>query len=619
MSGFVGWFDFQRDLDNHNHRSTLQTMTNTMQQRGPGGTGLWTSKNAGLGYCGLLAEGLPSIAQPALLSTNQGEIAAVFDGYINNIFELKQSLEKLGNDVTTSSPAKLLLQAFLVWGESFVDRLNGTFALAVWDGRSQQALLVRDRMGVKPLYYFAYSNGIVFASEPKGIIANSLFEPRLNFSSLPILLQPRLALPGETPLTNLFEVPPAHMIRYSQKGLLSKRFWQLCSMPHHQSFTETSHHIRDLLTDIISQQLTFDVQYGAMLSGGLDSSSVAALAMLELQKKNTGKSIKTFCVQFERDDTHFVPTELRPDIDAPYAMKVAEFIGSDHKTLVATTEELLAAIPACRQARDLPGWGQFDASMYLLFKAMKRDCATALTGEAADELFGGYPYCFNQKFIQRQHFPWLGDGPKLSDYLSPDLMTRINPQEDERARYAQLVAEVPSLTGEDPKNARMREILYLGMRGPLSVILDRKDRMSMALGLDMRLPFCDHRLVEYVWNVPWSMKSTGGVKGLLKAAMKSILPDSTLNRKKSAYPHVQNPDYDKILIHQATWFANHKCSPIAELFNTPKLNQLIKEITNGGIGHLEKKSLPGGGNAAYMLIQLVEMGQWINDYQVSLS
>ncbi|MEV5886557.1 asparagine synthase (glutamine-hydrolyzing) [Streptomyces sp. NPDC052020] len=612
MSGLVGWVDFHRDLEKH--EDVLQRMTETMRHRGPDTKGVWVSRTAGLGHRGLATSRTSSASEPLRVETGKGTAVVAHAGELYNSGEVIRALESAGARLETRSTAEILGKAFLTWGSEFVDRLNGALAFAIWDVRERRLLLGRDRLGVKPLYYFEYPGGILFASEPKGIMAHPAFRARMDLSALPLVLQPRLALPGETPLAGLAEVPPAHVVTYADRGLSRRRYWRLRSEPHHDSFEATARRVRELLEDTVAGQLTTAVPLGAMLSGGIDSTSVAALATGTLRREAPGTALETFCVQFESDPAHWVATELRPDIDAPYAAAAAEFIGSRHTTLTATTRQLLDAIPATRRARDLPGWGQFDASMYLLFERIRRGCTVALTGEAADEIFGGYPYFFKQDVIGRDHFPWLGNGPALSDYLSPDVKAVVDPREDERARYAQLLSEVPRLPGEDTENARMRELFFLGLSGPLAVILDRKERMSMALGLDVRVPFCDHRLVEYVWNVPWSMKSRGGVKGLLKAAMKDILPPSTVNRKKSAYPHVQNPEYDHTLIREASWIVNDKASPLAWMFDTVRMNELIRQISANEL----RSELPGGSNQAALLIQLVEMHHWVDTYEVTV-
>lgn len=615
MGGLVGWIDFHRDLRTQEH--VVRAMTETMRRRGPDDEGVYVSPNAALGHRRLAVVDPVGGRQPMRVDIGDASVVAVHVGEIYKAADLRRTLETEGARFRTRSDTEVLLQAYLRWGQACVPRLDGMFAFAVYDGRARRLLLGRDRIGLKPLYYYAYEGGILFASEPKGIMANPLFEARLDYACLPILLQPRLTMPGETPLLGLRELPPARTMTVTPEGASLSRYWRLESAPHAHSFEETVSRVRTLLEDSVERHLGADVPIGAMLSGGVDSTSVAALASRRLRGSDPDAALATYCIAFESDPDHFAPTELRPDIDAPYAEAAARFMGTRHTTVTATMGDLIDAIPETRRARDLPSFGQFDASMYLLFRAMRRDCTVVLTGEAADEIFGGYPYFFKPEVVAGRGFPWMGDGPKLVDHLAPDLAARIDPAADEQARYRALLDDVPRLEGEDPTEARMREIFHLGLAGPLSVILDRKDRMSSAVGAEVRVPFCDHRLLEYVWNVPWAMKSAGGVKGLLKAAMADVLPDATVNRKKSAYPHVQNPAYDHALVDEADAILRETGSPVAAMFDTVALGGMIEAI-RGGAADFQGKSFPGGANAASMLIHFVETKRWIDDYGVSL-
>ncbi|WKU04456.1 asparagine synthase (glutamine-hydrolyzing) [Micromonospora sp. HUAS LYJ1] len=611
MSGIVGWVDFQQDVSTR--PDILETMTATLRHRGPDSSEVWLSPHAGLGIRVSAAGATQEGEHLARTRIGDATVALAVAGPIYNPQELRREIGSAhGPSRSGATVADLLLQAYLRWGERFVERLDGMFAIAVWDGRDRQLLLARDRIGLKPLYVHAYSGGVLFASEPKGVLAHPRFTARLDLTMLPIVLQPRLAMAGETPLAGLRELAPAEIVTYGVEGASSRRYWQLTSAPHHDSFDKTASHLRELLEDAVGRQLGTDAAGGAMLSGGVDSTSVVALAAHLLRR--SGRQLDTYCVEFASDPSHFTPTELRPDVDAPYAAAAARFIGTRHHTLTASVEDLLAAIPATRRARDLPGWGQFDASMYLIFGQMRERTAVALTGEAADEFLGGYPYFFKQDRLQRPTFPWIGDGPRLVDYLSPELREVVRPEQDERDRYHELLARVPVLPGEEPTEARMREVFYLGMCGPLAVILDRKERMSMAHGLEIRVPFCDHRIVEYLWNVPWSMKSAGGVKGLLKAAMADLLPPETVSRRKSAYPHLHSPQYDQSLIREAAWIANDPASEIGWMFDTPQLNDLIGQIAAGRL----RSELPGGASPAHLLIQLVEMRAWVEANDVAV-
>lgn len=604
MSGVAGWVDLTDDVSGDT--TVVWAMTDALAHRGPDGKGVWTRGHAAIGHR-RLATAPGQGEQPAAVAAGDADVVLAYDGHVTNLAELRSVVGPQGGTDT-----EVLLAAYLRWGPALAEHLHGAFALAVWDARSGRLVLARDRFGLKPLYYARFPGGIAFGSEPKAVYAHPRFTARLDPAALPILLQPRLATSGETPLAGLREVPAAHTATFSDAGVAEHRYWRLTSAPHTDSFEDTAARVRELLAAAVRGALPPAGPCSAMLSGGVDSTSVAALAARAFGEEHTGRVLETFCVRFASDGEHFAPTELRPEVDAPYAEAAARLLGTSHTTLTVTTDDLTAAIPATRHARDLPGWGQFDASMYLLFQAMAGRGPVALSGEAADEFFGGYPYFFKSDLVGRDTFPWLGDGPRLADYLSPEL--GVDAGADERARYERLLADVPRLDGEDPAGARMREVLYLGMAGPLTVVLDRKERMSMAHGLEVRLPFCDHRLVEYVWNVPWSVKSTGGLKGLLKAATADLLPPATLDRRKSAYPHVHDPRHERAVVQEASWIVNAPESPLRGLVDAPRFNALLRRVAANDL----RSMLPGGASGAQLLVQLVELRQWVEEHRVAL-
>lgn len=612
MSGLAGFVDLERPFNGT--AGAIEAMTATLVHRGPDGGGTWAGAHAALGFRALFRHSGDRADRdgslPFRMLTGRGEIAAVCAGEIYNQDELARELGAA--NLRTRSVHELVAQAYLRWGTAAIARLAGMFAVAIWDGRDETLLLARDQLGVKPLYYAIADGTLLFASEPKGIYAHPSFRPRLDLDAFAIVLQPRLALPGETPVLGMREVPPGHLATFDTAGLREQAYWALQSEPHPDSARETVEHVRDLLEHSVSRAITASGAYGSMLSGGVDSTSVAALAARALAKDD--RTLDTCCIRFDTDGEHFAPTELRPDVDAPYAQAAADALGTRHETITATPADLVRVTPHTRQAWDLPGWGQFDASMYLLFEHLRERCSTALTGEAADEFFGGYPYFFKPEARAGTTFPWLGDGPRLSRLLSPQLLAVVRPAENENDRLQELLSRVPRLAGEDPAEARMREVFHLGMAGPLAIILARKDRMSMAHGLSVHVPFCNPDLVQYIWNVPWSMKSAGGVKGLLKAAVSDLVPESSLTRRKSAYPHVQNPAYDAALLDEATAVVNDSGSALKPFFDTTRVNDLIHRIRSDALSG----DLPGGASPAYLLIQVVELHHWVTDYQVQL-
>ena len=608
MCGIVGWLDFGRDL--REQRPVVQSMVETMRLRGPDDEGVWLSAHAALGHRRLAVIDIEGGRQPMVAAHEDpaGPVVLVYSGEVYNFRELREQLAGLGHVFHTRSDTEVVLRAYQQWGADCVGRLNGMFAFAVWDSARASLLLVRDRMGVKPLYYHPLPQGLLFASEPKGIMANPLFTPIVDQESLPILLNARLALPGETPLRGLREVPPGHVVHADADGFRERPYWQLTSAPHTDDLDATVAHVGELLDDIVRRQLVADVPLSSMLSGGLDSTMVTALAARDYAATGKG-ALSTFCVEFEGDDRHFTPTELRPEVDAPYARLAADHLGTDHRRVALGTQELVDALPAARRARDLPGLGQFDTSMYLLFERMRTRSTVALSAEAADELFGGYPWYHNPETVARDGFPWLGDAPRLADCLAPDVLSRARPREAEQDRYRTLIARVPRLPGEDPLNARMREVLFLSMQRPLLYLLDRKDRMSMAHGLEVRVPYCDHRLVEYVWNIPWSMKvADGREKSPLRLAAKGIVPEPTLARPKSAYPGTHDPAYERDVLRYVDKLVDDRSSPLYGVLDAER----VEEIRSRGERTMTWL------NAAHLLLPLLEIDVWMREYGVQL-
>jgi asparagine synthase (glutamine-hydrolysing) len=609
MCGIVGWLDFGRDL--REQEQVVAGMVETMRRRGPDDGGRWLSAHAALGHRRLAVIDIEGGRQPMLADRDDpaGPVVLVYSGEVYNFPELRAELVGLGHVFRTRSDTEVVLNAYRQWGADCVERLNGMFAFAVWDSARESLLLARDRMGVKPLYYFPLPQGVLFASEPKGIMANPLFTPVVDEESLPILFNARLALPGETPLRGLREVPPGHTVHFGRDGFRERAYWELVSAPHADDLDTTVGHVGDLLADIVRRQLVADVPLSSMLSGGLDSTVVSALAAREYARTGQGR-LTTFCVEFEGDDEHFTPTELRPEIDAPYARLAADHLGTDHVRVALETRSLTDALPAARRARDLPGLGQFDTSMYLLFERMRTRSTVALSAEAADELFGGYPWYHNPETIARDGFPWLGDAPRLADCLAPDVAARARPREAEQDRYRTLLARVPRLPGEDVVNARMREVLFLSMQRPLLYLLDRKDRMSMAHGLEVRVPYCDHRLVEYVWNIPWSMKvADGREKSPLRLAAAGIVPPETLARPKSAYPGTHDPSYEHEVIRYVEKLVDDRASPLYGVLDARRVDDIR------GRGEKTMTWL----NAAHLLLPLLEIDTWMREYHVQLA
>ena len=470
---------------------------------------------------------------------------------------LRDELEARGRHFRTRSDTEVVLEGYLEWGDGVADRLNGMFAFALWDSPNQRLLMVRDRMGVKPLYYHQTADGVLFGSEPKAILANPLVDRSVDLDGLRQLLS-FTQTPGTSLWRGMREVLPGGLVVVDRNGLRERRYWTLQSRPHEDSLPETIDTVRGLLEDTMRGQLVSDVPRCVLLSGGLDSSATTAIATRQL--KADGERLRSFSVDFVGQTDNFIADEIYGSPDAPFAKEVSAHVGSLHETILLDHATL--ADPDIRrkviEARDSPlSLGDKDTSLYLLFQAIRRQSTVAISGESADELFGGYSWMFQREVQQADTFPWMavfltGARAQVSDRLNAKITAALDMPGYIRDDYAAAVAEVQPLPGEGDFERRMRVITYLHLTRFVRMLLERKDRISMALGLEVRVPFCDHRLVDYVYNVPWSMKTFDGrEKSVLRAATAELLPESVLKRVKSPYPSTQSRAYARVLMEQA--------------------------------------------------------------------
>lgn len=570
MCGITGWVDFGRDLRGEGERAAIEAMTATMICRGPDAGGTWCSAHAAIGHRRLSVIDLAGGAQP-MRAPGEDDVVLTFSGEIYNFTELRHELAARGHEFRTRSDTEVLLHGYLEWGADCVRRLNGMFAFGVWDGRRQELLLARDRLGVKPLYYAARQDGVLFGSEPKSVLAHPDFRAEIDAEGLAELFsQVGTGTPGHGVYRGLSQVRPGTLVRAGRDGIRESAYWRLEAREHAGDLASTAGTVRELLADIVHRQTVADVPLCSLLSGGLDSSVVSALAADSLSRRDRAKLV-TFSVDFTGSADAFTPDQLRPSHDEPFARAAAEYIGSRHSTITLEADDLVTAQWAPLAAHDLPTFGDMYVSFVLLCREISKQSTVALSGEAADEVFGGYPWYHVPALLAAPTFPWAARG-SWEPLLRPDVRTRIRLREYAADRYAQALAEVPRLAGESPEDRRIREILYLGLTRWLPFLLDRKDRLSMACGLEVRVPFTDHRLVEYVWNVPWSMKEAGGIeKGLLRAAADGLLPGDLLRRRKSIYPGAADPAYERAIDAQLRRLMTQPDAPLFELISREAL------------------------------------------------
>ena len=568
MCGITGWVDFGRDL--RAERATIAAMTATMICRGPDAGDVWCSAHAAIGHRRLSVIDLACGGQP-MHAPGEDDVVLTFSGEIYNFTELRRELSAHGHEFRTRSDTEVLLHSYLRWGRDCVRHLNGMFAFGIWDGRREELLLARDRLGVKPLYYAVRPDGVLFGSEPKAVLAHPDFPAEVDAEGLAELFsQAGTATPGHGVYRGLAELRPGTIAVVGRGGVRTSAYWTLEAREHTDGLVATAGTVRELLADTVHRQTVADVPLCSLLSGGLDSSVVSALAAGSLSRRDRAK-LATFSVDFAGSADVFRPDQLRPSHDEPYARAAAEHIGSRHSTITLSAQDLVAAQWAPLAAHDLPTMGDMYVSMYLLFREISQQSTVALSGEAADEVFGGYAWYHVPALLAAPTFPWAAGG-SWEPLLHPDVRARVRLAEYAADRYDEALAEVPRLAGESPADRRIREVLYLGLTRWLPFLLDRKDRLSMASGLEVRVPFCDHRLVEYVWNVPWALKEAGGIeKGLLRAAALGLLPDDLVNRRKSIYPGAADPAYERAVDAQLRELLRRPDAPLFSVISRDRL------------------------------------------------
>nr|WSZ13538.1 asparagine synthase (glutamine-hydrolyzing) [Streptomyces canus] len=541
MCGIVGWIAFQRDLTEE--RATLDAMTATMVCRGPDAGGTWISPHAALGHRRLSVIDLEGGVQPMTVDTPDGPVVMTYSGEAYNFRELRDELRRRGHEFRTSSDTEVVLRGYLEWGEKVADHLLGMFALGIWDGRTDRLILLRDQLGIKPLCVYETEDGVLFASEAKAILAHPAVEAVMDQDGFREMMG-YVKEPGNAVWKGMREVKPGTMLIVDRGGVRERVYWRLEVGEHHDDTETTVRRVRELLEDSVSRQLVADVPVGLMLSGGLDSSALTALAARKLAEE--GGQVRAFTVDFNQPED-FRADEYRGSPDAPFARAVVDHVGALHHNIRLDHRKL--ADPEVRRAviaaRDLPfGFGEVDNSSYLLFKAIREHSTVALSGESADEMFGGYSWFHDPVTQQTAMFPWLKLLAPSRLYNQDMMLGTLDLPSYLAQRWSDTVAQLPSLPGEDPHERRLREFFYVHVTNALGTLLDRKDRISMAVGLEVRVPICDHRLVQYVFNTPYAMKTFDGrEKSLLRAAVRDTLPPSVANRPKAHYPVTQELSY----------------------------------------------------------------------------
>lgn len=613
MCGIAGWVDWKRDLSREG--PVLEAMIAPLADRGPDAGGIWCSGHCAFGHRRLAVVDLVGGAQPMVRSRGDRTYVLVYNGQLYNTQELKEELTARGHAFSTQSDTEVLLVAYMEWGPECTRRLNGIYAFAVWDEAGQQLFLARDRFGVKPLFYKTMGSAILFGSELKALLAHPLVQPEVDAEGLAeVLYLGPSRTPGHGVFRGVREVLPGHWLLFDRAGVRTQPYWQLESRPHTDGPAETAERVRELLREAVRRQLVADVPVATLLSGGLDSSAITAFAAEAFRAQGRGP-LHTWSIDYAENDRHFRAHAFQPDPDSAYAGTMAESLGTVHHEVVIDTPQLVDALEKAALIRDLPGMADVDAALFLFCREIKKGATVVLSGECADEVFGGYPWFHRPGPETGRTFPWIRSLEARTALLQPGVTGPIRAEDYVAQRYSDTVARVPRLPGEEPEEARIRELFYLNFAWFMATLLDRNDRMSMAVGLEARVPFCDHLLVEYVWNIPWRLKTYGGrEKGILREALRGVLPEAVRTRRKSPFPKTHHPEYFRAVRDRVLALLDDPACRLHEIVRADRVRALARQ------DH-EATDLPWFGqlmSGPQYFAWLIQLEAWLRHYKVVL-
>lgn len=605
MCAIAGLIGLPFDMD------ILESMQQTMSRRGPDDKGMYCE-----GDCALLHARLTIIdpeggAQPMLLEWEGERYVIVYNGELYNTKEIADELVRCGHRFAGHSDTEIVLHAYAQWQEKCLDYFNGIFAFAVWHVSRRKLFIARDRMGVKPCFYKLHEKGFLFASEIKTILQYPTVSARLDEQgAAELLLLGPGRMPGSGVLCGIMELEPGCCGVYENGSFHWKRYWFLKDAEHNDSLEETAEKVRFLVLDSIQRQMISDMPLGTFLSGGLDSSIISAVCANRMQE--TGQVLNTFSVDYENNDKYFIPGKFQPNSDNSYIEIMLQTIHSNHHWTVLSPDMLVNALEDAVRARDLPGMADVDSSLLLFSKEIRKHVKVALSGECADEIFGGYPWYRDPQVLSFNGFPWAQNTKQRALLLNPDLLKRIKPVDFIMSAYERTIHDCDILPDTPKTERRIKEMVNLNHRWFMQTLLDRKDRMSMYNGLEVRVPFCDYRIAQYLYTVPWEFKEYGGKeKGLLRYAMKDILPEEVLWRKKSPYPKTHDPRYEKLVFAVLADILQDSTQPIHQMINTENLKAFLQEEqTWPWYGQLMRKPQ----TAAYMVM----LNMWLKINNVSI-
>ena len=611
MCGIVGWSNLKNNI--RDYSDIMDEMIDTLKLRGPDSAGLKTYNHALMGHRRLIIVDPTGGMQPMTKIINNKEYTICYNGELYNTEEVRADLISKGYKFDSYSDTEVLLTSYIEYGQKCADYLNGIFAFGIWDEYNQELFLCRDQLGIKPLFYSYIDGNLIFASEIKALLKHPYIDSIVDRDGLIelISLGPARTLNGAI-FKDIKEIPPAHYLLFNKRGINLNEYWKLETMEHEDDIDTTKKKVRDMLVEIIENQLVSDVPVCTFLSGGLDSSVISSVAFDKFKKDGLGV-LNTFSIDYKDNEKYFKKNLYEPNSDPEYVKRMVEFLGSNHHNIVLNNIDLAHALDDATKAADLPGMADVDSSLYLFAKEVRKYATVALSGECADEVFGGYPW-FTREYDSIEIFPWANSIEYRKNILKPSLKD-LPIEEYVKQTCRDSINKIDKLPKESHDDRIIRELTYLNIKYQMLTLINRKDRMTMSNSLEGRVPYADKRLVQYVFNFPKDIKLLHGrEKGLLREAVRGIVPDEIIDRKKSPYPKTHNPEYTREVSNMLKKILEDKLSPIHQIIDYDFVSNIVdtggKSFKEPWYGQL----MTGPQVIAY----LIQLNNWMKFYNVKL-
>jgi asparagine synthase (glutamine-hydrolysing) len=597
-------------VNNNVSENVTRKMGETMSHRGPDQNGIYADKAVAFQHNRLAIIDIQNGIQPMTRTFEGKEYTIVYNGEIYNVPELTKELSEFGVKMQTRCDTEAVLYAYIIYKEKCPEKLNGIFAFAVYDKAENKVFIARDRFGIKPLFYTQIGSTFLFASEIKALLANPQVKRDVDYDGLwQLLYLSPVKLNGSGIFKDIHEVKPAQCGYFSENKLALDYYWKLCAKELHITSDEAAEQTRLLLTDAIERQLVSDAPLCTFLSGGLDSSVITSAALKHLKKR--GEILSTYSFEYEGNKQNFKSTLFQPQGDDEYAVYLADYLKTDHTVITAPTQAVADLLTNAVSARDIPGQADIDSSLLYFCSIIKKRHTVALSGECADEIFGGYPWFYRKEMLEKDFFPWIHDPFKRISLFKGDIVKSSEGYGYLSEKYRNSLNECPILDTDSESMLLSRRATWLSVNYFMTSLLERKDRMSMASGVEVRVPFADHRILEFIYNVPWEVKfENQSEKALLRKAMSDFLPDRILNRKKSPYPKTHNPKYEQTVYAILMSRLTKKDSLLNQLLNKEAFEKFLESGSTTWFGQLMSKP--------QLLAWLIQLDFWFEMYNINV-